>query len=315
MRLAPRSTVHHRRSLHGFTLVELLVVITIIGILIALLLPAVQAAREAARRTQCGNNLKQIGLALHLHNEAKGYFPAGHFWPKNTTGYNDGAEATWITYLLPYLEQSNLYDTIDWTQGFGQASGQLETICRTPIPVFTCPSNDQVEPTGGVYARGTYAANNGLGPMNESSIADLPIKRDGGVFFLNSNMSAAQVRDGLSNTAFVSEIRAVPGYDSRGMLHYAEGPLYQCNYTPNSSMPDEIRSDLCVNVSEAPCDGNMFSSWRPRALIMTSRSAHSNGVNLMLGDGSSRFVSDSVTLSVWQALGTPQGGEVASGDF
>ena len=309
-------TNRHPKPSRAFTLVELLVVITIIGILISLLLPAVQAAREAARRAQCANNLKQIGLALHLHHEAKGCFPAGHYWSKISSGTDDGAEATWITYLLPYLEQTNLYAAINWTQSFGQAPGQNATVCKTPLSVFMCPSNEQVEPIlGSAYARGTYAANNGLGPMAETYYSDLPMKRPGGVFYLNSNMTASQVRDGLSNTAFVSEIRAVSGNDIRGILHYPEGPLYHYNYTPNSSVPDEIRSGMCVNTTGAPCDDSQFSSWSPRALTMSARSSHSGGVNLSLGDGSIRFVGDSVALATWQALGTPQGMEAISGDF
>ena len=229
MRLNSPSAIRDHDPPQGFTLVELLVVITIIGILISLLLPAVQAAREAARRMQCGNNLKQIGLALHLHNEAKGYFPAGHYWSKTSNGSDDGAEATWITYSLPYLEQSNLYATINWNQAFGQAdtSGNNATVVKTSLSVFTCPSNEQVEPIySNTFARGTYAANNGLGPMVESQYANLPMTRPGGVFFLNSTLTAAYIRDGLSNTAFVAEIRAVPGEDFRGVLYYPEGPLY-----------------------------------------------------------------------------------------
>ena len=317
MRRNPFSTIYDSRSNRAFTLVELLVVITIIGILISLLLPAVQAAREAARRMQCGNNLKQIGLALHLHNEAKGYFPPGHYWSQKTTGSDDGAEATWITYSLPYLEQKNLYDTINWEQAFGQvASGQNVTVCKTSLSVFACPSNEQVEPIfSSGYARGTYAANNGFGPKAASDCANLPMKRPGGVFYFNSNMTASQVRDGLSNTAFVAEIRAVPGEDFRGVLHYPEGPLYHYNYTPNSAVPDEIRGDACISVDGAPCDGSLFNSWNPRVLTMAARSNHSGGVNLALGDGSVRFVGDSVALVAWQALGTPQGSEVTSGDF
>ena len=316
MGLNSSSTIYGRKSPKGFTLVELLVVITIIGILISLLLPAVQAAREAARRMQCGNNLKQIGLALHLHNEAKGYFPPGHFWHQSGS---DGSEATWITYSLPYLEQANLYATIDWTQPFGQAHSTNRvqwTVCKTTLSTFSCPSNEQVEAVAnGGYARGTYAANNGIGPMVESDLANLPVKRMAGVFYLNSNMTAAQVRDGLSNTAFVHEIRTVPGEDFRGMMHYPEGPLCHHNYTPNSTVPDEIRGDACISVDGAPCDGSLYNSWNPRVLTMTARSNHAGGVNLALGDGSVRFVGDSVALAIWQALGTPQGSEVTSGDF
>ena len=156
--------------------------------------------------------------------------------------------------------------------------------------------------------------------MQESTISDLPVKRQfqlagstiafsgpnvAGVFYLNSSLSAADIRDGLSHTAFASEIRVVDGLDFRGVLHYPEGPLYHHNYTPNSSVPDEIRSGGCVSVPDAPCDGSLFNSWNPRKLTMTARSAHPGGVDLLLGDGGVRFVGDSVALNVWQALCTP----------
>ena len=311
----------------GFTLVELLVVITIIGILIALLLPAVQAAREAARRMQCSNDLKQIGLAMHMHLEVKGYFPPGHYWLKNSGGGTSGNEASWITYLLPYMEQKALYDTINWNQAFGGApSGGTwdnKKVFETPLPAFVCPSNDAFGLWYNFYARGTYAANNGYGPMMESTTADLPLKRpvysplnrtDGGVFFLDSNMLAAQVKDGLSNTAFVSEIVVVPGDDIRGILHYPQGPLYQYNYTPNSPVPDQIENGYCVSTDLAPCGGG-GGGWPNRTMMMTARSSHPGGVNLLLGDGSVQFVGDSISLAIWQALGTPDGGEVSNGDF
>ena len=110
----------------AFTLVELLVVITIIGILIALLLPAVQSAREAARRLQCTNNLKQLGLSFHLHHEQKGYLPNGHYYPVPPIPNNHGTGSSWFPHLLPYIEQQNLYDKIDWEAHFIQESLALD---------------------------------------------------------------------------------------------------------------------------------------------------------------------------------------------
>jgi prepilin-type N-terminal cleavage/methylation domain-containing protein/prepilin-type processing-associated H-X9-DG protein len=319
----PRPTIENARS--AFTLVELLVVITIIGILIALLLPAVQAAREAARRAECSNNLKQIGLALHLHHEQKGFFPPGHFWPESNLGNADGAEACWITYSLPFVEQVALEQQINWDLSFGHAAYPPNhvniDVTSQVLSMFLCPSGPRIRPMSfsGVecYARGSYVANNGIGPMEDSDLSDLPVTRPvpgtssdrspnaAGVFYMNSETRVADIRDGTTNTAFISEIRLVAGNDFRGVMHYPEGPLYHHNHTPNSLVPDEIRNTHCVNEPEAPCVGT-FSSWNPRRLTLTARSYHPGGVNLLLGDGSVRFVSESIDLKTWWALSTPK---------
>jgi len=320
----------------AFTLVELLVVIAIIGILIALLLPAVQAAREAARRSQCTNNLKQIGLALHMHHDQKRHFPPGHFWnPQWPNSADYGTEACWIAYILPFIEQKALYDQIDWNYGFGSAASPPNyrnlTVTRQVLPAFVCPSNRMVRGMtfNGLeaYARGSYVANNGIGPMRESNLANLPVVRPvpgttamspytAGVFYLNSNMNMASITDGTTNTVLASEIRLAAGNDFRGVMHYPEGPLYHHNYTPNSLVPDDIRSSFCVTEPEAPCRG-AFAGWNPRALTMTARSYHPGGVNAVLGDGSVRFVSETIVLKTWQALCTPSPvqGEEPLGSF
>ncbi len=316
----------------GFTLVELLVVIAIIGILIALLLPAVQAAREAARRMQCTNNLKQIGLACHTHHDSKGYLPTGHFWPENNSGSSDGAEATWVTFTLPYLEQSTATKELDWDKSFGHSTNGVNTkIINMMLPMLACPSCPQVEPWSGAYARGSYVANNGIGPMRDSTLDNLPVMRPvppnmnttsastAGVFYLNSRTKIRDIMDGTSKTALVSEIRLVASTtEFRGVMHYPEGPLYHHNYTPNSSVPDEIRRIWCVSPSppQAPCIGT-FDIWNPRLLTMTARSYHPGGVNLLLGDGSVTFIDDAIDQTTWWALCTPQavGAEAPLNDF
>lgn len=315
--------VPRRSSCGGFTLVELLVVIAIIGILIALLLPAVQSARESARRVQCSNNLKQLGLALHNHDFTHGYFPHGHFYVGTTSPDSNGNESTWITMLLPHLEQQAVYDMIDFNRGFGFAEDPSHP--NTPMhlvefPSMQCPSNSGGEVWGGIRARGSYVANNGIGPMAENTEDDLPLTREGGVFYLNSNMPIARMSDGTSNTLALSETINVPGsVDYRGVMHYPEGPLFHHNHTPNSMVPDQMRRDgwtspqgesyeWCVNLDDAPCIG-AYNHWADRNLTMTARSRHPGGVNALLCDGSVHFIADSVDLDTWRSLGTPAGRE------
>jgi len=302
----------------GFTLVELLVVIAIIGILVALLLPSVQAAREAARRMQCSNNLKQIGLAMHSFHAVKNKFPTGHLWPGSGNG--PGAESTWVTHILSYIEETSVESEVDWTTSFGHATIGVNAIAiGATLPGFLCPSDPHSgRAFRGTYAKGNYVANNGIGPMQESDFGSLPVLRPvpgsatsemssstAGIFFLNSETSTAHITDGTSRTAFVSEIRlAEDSFDNRGVLHYPEGPLYHHNFQPNSLIADEIRINACNDTPEAPCMGT-FSSYNNRMLMMTARSYHSGGVNLLLGDGSVHFVNESIDETLWHALATP----------
>ena len=328
----------------AFTLVELLVVIAIIGVLIGLLLPAVQAARESSRRSRCSNNLRQIGLAMHTRMTATGRFPVGWLRDENTGVTNPGDDATWVTFLLEYMEETATAIQIDWNKAFG-APPQNQLVTRSSIATMLCPSN---EPVGRAlndnYARGTYAANNGFGPNRDTgSLNPRPNPFAGnsvtgqagyasGVFFWSSigrggmkgGLRPAQITDGLSKTAFVSEIRVVPGVDpapsgqedARGWLHYSEGPLYHHTSTPNASVVDDVRSRRCVSASSAPCFGK-FTATSAREITMAARSNHAGIVNLMLGDGSVRPVADAVDLKTWQALSTPQAilNEQTLGDF
>jgi prepilin-type N-terminal cleavage/methylation domain-containing protein/prepilin-type processing-associated H-X9-DG protein len=313
----------HRRSL-GFTLVELLVVIAIIGILIALLLPAVQAAREAARRSQCTNNLKQIGIAMHMHHDRDKQLPYGSYY-RQDNAYPD--ESTWVFCILPFMEQNALYQSADHSHYFfgcadPQWGGYNRNVTRQVLTGFICPSNTGFDNPvwNESYAKGTYAGNTGLGVMTEYNTEDLPLRRNGGVFYLNSKTGFNDFTDGTSNTAMVSEIRAVKSADGitdeRGILHYPEGPLYQHDFTPNSTSPDELRTGNCVNDPLAPCIG-AFSSFRPKAWRMGARSCHPGGVNILAGDGSVHFVSDTIALNLWRALATPKAitGEVTFSGF
>ena len=201
---------------HGFTLVELLVVIAIIGILVALLLPAIQAAREAARRTQCVNNLKQIGLAIHMHHDNKRVFPTGR-------DRVDSYGVSWAYYVLPYMEENAVYDA--FVKGSRVDDPTNSSAMRVPISVYACPSrrsaaadrdfdNDGMAPV--VKAAGTlgdYAANAGdepdEGTEDNDFIAGVIDKTKAGPIFSGSRISERHVTDGLSMTLAVGE-RHIP---------------------------------------------------------------------------------------------------------
>jgi prepilin-type N-terminal cleavage/methylation domain-containing protein/prepilin-type processing-associated H-X9-DG protein len=313
----------------GFTLIELLVVIAIIAILIGLLLPAVQKIREAAARMSCQNNLHQIGLALHNYHDTNGQLPPGSVWIP--PGYDTAAaESSWITWLLPFIEQDNLFKTANMNRGFGQGSPNHPNnfIGSSVIKAFRCPSDGDVDisrwGSSIDWARGNYVANNGIGPMTETTTPNTT--RPLGVFSLNSKTKLAGISDGTSNTVFVSELIKVPGSipttaqlnpggnDWRGVMHYSEGPLYQHNYTPNSPVPDQVRQGMCVSDPAAPCLGTT-TSWNPKLIVFTARSRHAGGVNVVMGDGSVRFATNNISLTTWQALSSPQGGEVLASDW
>jgi prepilin-type N-terminal cleavage/methylation domain-containing protein len=318
------------RSRRAFTLIELLVVIAIIAVLIGLLLPAVQKVREAAARMSCQNNLKQIGLALHNYHDVNRFLPAGTICPGGACGDRAAAESTWMTWLLPFIEENNLWFTADLNKGFGQGyKGEPNnTITSTKLKKYSCPSDQDVDISSwygtAVWARGNYVGNNGIGPMIETTAATTT--RPNGVFMLNRTYKVTDITDGTSNTAFISEVIKVPGTlpatapvnsggtDWRGVMHYSEGPLYQHNYTPNSAVPDETRQGMCLSIGQAPCIGTT-TSWNPKRILFTARSRHPGGVNLLVGDGSVRFVSDNINLVTWKALSSPQGGEVLGSDW
>ena len=296
----------------AFTLIELLVVIAIIAVLIALLLPAVQQAREAARRTQCKNSLKQIGLGLHNYHDVTLTLPPGAI---QAFGGNNQNEATWISMILPYIDQAPLYNRANFSSWFGRVTAPGNPsyeIVSPAIPMMLCPSDRDVELSLGVYRRGNYAANTGIGPLR--SVADpRDPTRISGPFTMNSRTRMADFTDGTSNTVVVSELLKVPGNDFRGVMHYPEGPLYQHDRTPNTGIPDEFRASLCVSVPRAPCVGT-YSAYNDRAIVLAARSQHIGGVQVLMGDGAVRFVSENIDLTIWKGLATQDKGEVL-GEF
>ena len=331
------------RTIRAFTLVELLVVIAIIGVLVALLLPAIQAAREAARRAQCMNNSRQIGLALLNYEAANGSLPPG-YGPLPEDGYGKGfasgansslpsqpyAEWSWAARLFGYLEQATVSGAIDWNWNPGEvynAPATIKEVVTAKIPTFHCPTDDTVGInfneglvcySGGAlsegYGRMSYAGNFGLGklegPKVESSNDGDPDTGAYGVFGYNHGDSFKQIADGASNTLLVSEI--IPGgpCSIRGVFAYDEGPVFMQDYVPNNSVPDLVRwcdDDDKVAGSSAPCNASVT---KLNMVLHASRSRHSGGVVTCFCDGSGRFIADNIELTVWQAYGTPRGEEV-----
>ncbi len=300
----------------GFTLIELLVVIAIIAILIALLLPAVQQAREAARRTQCRNHLKQLGLALHSYHDSLLVFPPGNIY------YNSSnAEGLpFASFLWPYLEQTALWDLIpdpkNRSWGSCPTGANEKKAIGAIIGVFQCPSDGESEFGHDCRTRNSYVPNAGIGPIRR----ELPARHTPGIFYQHSRTRMRDLTDGTTNTVGMAEIIKVAlgkrgAY--RGVWSYPEGQYYQHDRTPNTAIPDELRTSMCGTTEPedpmAPCIG-AYSSFTDRAIIMSARSRHSGGVHTLMMDGSVRFVSSNINLATWQALATPNGGEII-GEF
>ena len=283
----------------GFTLVELLVVITIIGILIALLLPAVQAAREAARKMQCGNNFKQVGLAMHNHHNVYGCFPMG--MGRKTTEY-----WSWSTFILPYVEQEGIYDGLSLSATYwSNTPGDTNTLlAKTIVEAYLCPSDVQYQER--IWVSGTPASPQ-AGPANMAGVTDSvdwtennpnagsPVgypkvfPRNDGIFGWAKACTASNVADGLSNTLMVG------GTTGAGKNSYLGEFWVAWNLLDTA---EGINGPYTV-------PGN--SSYVPPTYPSGFSSYHPGGCNFLMADGSVVFLSQNISSDVLKALTTRNG--------
>jgi prepilin-type processing-associated H-X9-DG protein len=291
-------------------------VIAIIGVLIALLLPAVQAAREAARRSKCSNNLKQWTLAAHVHADAnKGWLnTAGS--PNARTMRNGKAyqRISWPTELWAFIEQVPLAEKYNYGQSWHLGTN-LETY-RVRIPAYYCPSdkpNSASSPAASIYwtALGNYVVNVGNTHLSINT-ADAAIQT-GSPYTIGDVYGLESITDGTSNTAGFSEILILTDKqtadtstaDARGQILNDEGsPCFMSILTPNSKSPDEIR--WCMNGTTDPTN-SLYKKYpcsvapNNNAVQLAARSNHSGGVNVSMCDGGVKFITDTIAHSIWQA--------------
>jgi prepilin-type N-terminal cleavage/methylation domain-containing protein/prepilin-type processing-associated H-X9-DG protein len=296
----------------GFTLVELLVVIAIIGILVALLLPAIQAARESARRTQCTNNLKQIGVAVQSHHDTRKHFPMG----RNRT---DQQAVSWAFFLLPYLEETAIYNSYDAKARVDDPPNNATM--RTPVETYACPSrrkaaadrnfdNNELPPLPhaiGVATLADYSANAGLQivtgmiGVEAATVLGGYNRTEAGPIFTGSRIGARQVSDGLSKTMGIAErhLAPVPANTPPEMEHHAIGDTASiAGDTPHTT----FRASE-AGLATGPDDTN------------TSKfgSSHSGGlVQVAFLDGHVRGLQPDISVIVLKAMSTIGGDEVVS---
>jgi prepilin-type N-terminal cleavage/methylation domain-containing protein len=328
----------HRHA--GFTLIELLVVIAIIAVMIGLLLPAVQKVREAAARSKCMNNLKQIGLALHNYQTTVGTYPTVSELPKGRTSQPWSAHAR----LLPYLEQESLHKLIDWNTVPNDYTSR-PNVARVRVAVYICPSeiNDRERVTPNiVHYPLCYGFNEGTWFIYDPVTG----QQGDGAFAPNLWTKPSNYSDGMSNTLGLAEVKAyqpnmwdslkpdtlgvpppnspadlAPYYggtvDGNGHTEWVEGDVRETGvtttFTPNTFVAytaQGVTQDIDFTSSR---DGESITA--PTYAAITARSYHSGLVNVMLMDGSVRSVRDGIDRAVWRALGTRAGGETIPSDY
>jgi prepilin-type N-terminal cleavage/methylation domain-containing protein/prepilin-type processing-associated H-X9-DG protein len=302
-------------SKRGFTLIELLVVIAIIGILIALLLPAVQSAREAARRMSCSNNLKQIGLAVLNYEDTAGSLPPGAFYNRYDFPDLPAHKGSILIRILPFLEQQPLYDQFDLADPAGtegQASANDYRLGGTKVAPYVCPT-DPSNGMKGPHAVASYAASQGPTPHNgngscwcENNFNDYtppPQIWEEDVFHgpftrVPVSVSLNQITDGLSNTIFFGEVLPLCSvHMGRDWAYTNNGQGFGHTHIPINYDTCQDSGDYC----HQPCNWSTEKGYR---------SAHPGGAMFLFGDGSVHFLSESINHWDYQRLGNKADGEV-----
>ena len=296
----------------AFTLIELLVVISVIGVLIALLLPAVQAAREAARRTQCVNNLKQLGVALHTYESASRSFPPGYVSNFDASGNDTGPGWGWAAMLLPQIEQKPLFDAVNLNLPIEDNVNATNRVTR--MAPLLCPSDSAPlawwavtrDPSGAAIQNiCQVAAANYVGMYGTS---DPGIDGDG-IFFRDGNIGIPSITDGTAQTIAAGErayalgvatwVGSVTGTSLFPLTNDGVG------YPRLESAPGMILGHAGGNLG--PGD--------PRGEVNQFYSRHPGGVNFLFADGHVAFLKTTMSYQVFRALATRAGGEVISGDY
>jgi prepilin-type N-terminal cleavage/methylation domain-containing protein/prepilin-type processing-associated H-X9-DG protein len=331
------------RRAGAFTLIELLAVIAIVGALAALLLPAVQSAREAANRAQCANNLKQIAMAMHNYESSHATLPPG---------CKGGQWGTWLLFSLPFIEQQALYNSWNF-QGNSevpaladlysyQGAGNI-TVTATRVNVYYCPSDGGNSTLQGFATLAPITSQNyGVNFGNTDTLQEPTVIYGGLTFnFMGApftdigapdalsatyqgqgypapTVRFAAITDGLTNTLLTSEfIVGRPGgtegtqHDLRGFSWWAWASMFTSLIGPNSSQPDVMQSPQYCNypyLTNPPC----VTGTDNYAMFNGARSLHTGGVNAGMCDGSVRFVKNAISIVTWRALSTTQGGEILS---
>jgi prepilin-type N-terminal cleavage/methylation domain-containing protein/prepilin-type processing-associated H-X9-DG protein len=302
----------------AFTLVELLVVIAIIGVLVALLLPAVQAAREAARRTQCINHLKQIAIAMHNHHDSQGGLP-----PANPGVSPYWGQGSWQVPILPFIEQVAIKEMyLDYGVAGGRNYYHADNIkgaTGKQIKALLCPTN--VPNTKGWPGSGnhvtyhSYVVNFGNTSIDESATWQTASYNgftfQGAPFLPGKPTRLALITDGTSSTLLASEVIIGQRNDLRGNTWWATGSGFVVSLKPNDTAPDLSWS------SSAWCDStppNPPCAFHTNGFVFGARSRHAGGVNAAMCDGSVKFITNQINATTWHNLGTSGGGE-AVGDY